>query len=252
LTDGSATPIAELRGDRYVELLAPIWSYLTISQPPVEADVVFAFGCASLDVPLRAANLVLDGLSPRVLVTGGVGSRAGELYGTSEAEVFSRHLAWLGVPPDAVVAEDRAANTGENVVLGMRALLGRGIGVRRALLVAKPFVMRRCAATFRLRHPPVETVCCPPPGGPLQFAERSRAAFAARLLGELDRLERYPAVGFIAAEPPPPPAVSEAAARVRRLLAACPEEPSDQRAGLSGAGRPRGEAGRRSRSAAAG
>jgi hypothetical protein len=252
VTDRSATPIAELCGDRYVELLAPIWSYLTISQPPVEADVVFAFGCANLSVPQRAADLVLDGLAPRVLVSGGVGSRAGELYGTSEAEVFSRHLAWLGVPHDAVVAEDRAANTGENVVLGMRALLGRGIGVRRALLVAKPFVMRRCAATFRLRHPRVETVCCPPPGGLLQFAERSRAAFAARLLGELDRLERYPALGFVAPQPPPPPAVAVAATRVRHLLAAAPEGLRDQRAWLSGPGRPRGEAGRRRRSSAAG
>jgi hypothetical protein len=130
------------------------------------------------------------GLGPHVLVSGGIGRRAGELYGSSEAAVFSRHMEWLGVPPEAVVAEDRAANTGENVTLGMRALARRGIGVGRALLVAKPFVMRRCAATRRW-HPAVETVCCPPTGGLLDFAERSRAAFAARLLGASDSLPRH-------------------------------------------------------------
>jgi hypothetical protein len=218
VTEGSPRTVGELRGEAYVELLAPIWSYLSVRQAPVDADVVFAFGCASLSVPQRAANLMLDGLAPHVLVSGGVGRRAGELYGSSEAAVFSRHLEWLGVPPEAVVAEDRAANTGENVTLGMRALARRGIGVRRALLVAKPFVMRRCAATFRRWHPAVETVCCPPAGGVLDFAERSRPAFAARLLAELDRLDSYPALGFVAPEPPPPVAVAEAAARVRRLL----------------------------------
>jgi hypothetical protein len=220
VTERARRPAGELRGEGYVELLAPIWSYLSVREAPVEADVVFAFGCGNLSVPQRAANLMLDGLAPHVLVSGGIGRRAGELYGSSEAAVFSRHLEWLGVPPEAVVAEDRAANTGENVTLGMRALARRGIGVGRALLVAKPFVMRRCAATFRRWHPAVETVCCPPTGGLLDFAERSRAAFAARLLAELDRLDSYPALGFTAPEPPPPDAVAEQAAKVRRLLGA--------------------------------
>ena len=182
MTEGSPRPVGEprgdLRGEAYVALLAPIWSYLSVRQAPVDADVVFAFGCANLSVPQPAANLMLDGLAPHVLVSGGVGRRAGELYGSSETAVFSRHLEWLGVPPEAVVAEDRAANTGENVTLGMGALARRGIGVRRALLVA------------------------------------------SRLLAELDRLDSYAALGFIAPEPPPPVAVAEAAAGVRRLLGA--------------------------------
>jgi hypothetical protein len=206
-------------GDGYVELLAPIWSYLAVSQPPVEADVVFAFGCGSLLVPQRAANLHLDGWAPTVLVTGTAGRQARELYGASEASVFGRRLRWLGVPEAAIVSEDGAANTGENVALGMLALERAGIAVRRALLVAKPFGMRRCAATFRLRHPRVETVCCPPQGELPQFVERPRSAFAATLLAELDRLASYPALGFIAPEPRPLPAVvAAAAADVRRLL----------------------------------
>jgi hypothetical protein len=218
VTAGSHRLIGELSGDEYVELLAPIWSYLAVTKAPAPADVVFAFGCANLSVPQRAANLLLDGLAPYVLVSGGVGRRAGELFGSSEAAVFARHLEWLGVPAEAVVAEDQAANTGENVTFGMRALSRRRIGVGRALLVAKPFGMRRCAATFRLWHPAVDTVCCPPAGAMLDFAERSRPAFAGRLVAELDRLDRYPELGYIASEPPPPMAVVEAAAQVRRLL----------------------------------
>jgi hypothetical protein len=238
VTTLARAPIGELRGQAYVELLGPIWSYLAVSETPAPADVVFTFGCGDLHVPRRAANLQLDGWAPRVLVSGGTGRRAGALFGTSEATVFARHLRWLGVPSAAIVGEDRASNTGENVTLGMRALERAGVRVRRALLVAKPFGMRRCAATFRLRHPRVETVCCPPQGELLDFVEGTRPAFAARLLAELDRLDRYPRLGFIAGESHPVPRrVAEAAAEVRRLL--------------SLAGRRRGRPGRRRGSEAA-
>ena len=104
--------------------------------------------------------------------------------------------------------------------LGVRALRLAGIGVRRALLVAKPFSMRRCAATFRLRHLEVEPVCCPPQAPMPDFVERSRPAFAARLVAELERLEGYALLGYIARQPRPiPRRVTEAASEIRRLLA---------------------------------
>lgn len=245
-------PIGELCGQAYVELLEPLWSYLLVSDAPVGSDVVFAFGCGDLRVPQRAANLHLDRWAPHVLVSGGVGRRAGELFGASEAVVFARHLRWLGVPSTAILTEDRASNTGENVTLGMRALARAGVRVGRTLLVAKPFVMRRCAATFRRRHPLVETVCCPPPGPMLDFVEGTRPAFAARLVAELDRLDRYPQLGYIASQPLPLPApVARVAAEVRRLLG--------ERGGrgwgpeVSEAGRRPGRPGRRGgRTAAAG
>src|SRR6266511_452935 len=161
VTELDHAPIAELAGRDYVALLEPLWSYLTVSDAPVPGEVIFAFGCGNLRVPQRAANLQLDGWAPHVLVTGGVGRRTAELFGASEAAVFARHLRWLGVAASAIVTEDRAGNTGENVTLGMRALRRRGVEVRRALLVAKPVCTRRCASTLRLRHPRVETVCCP-------------------------------------------------------------------------------------------
>jgi hypothetical protein len=105
--------------------------------------------------------------------------------------------------------------------LGVRALRLAGIGVRRALLVAKPFSMRRCAATFRLRHLEVEPVCCPPQAPMPDFVERSRPAFAARLVAELDRLTHYPHLGYTAPDPiPAPRRVIEATEEVRRLLGA--------------------------------
>jgi hypothetical protein len=219
VTAAAHTAIAELSGQAYAELLEPLWSYLAIRDAPLAGEAVFAFGCGDLRVPQRAANLHLDGWAPRVLVSGGTGRRSAELFGASEAAVFARHLRWLGVPPSAIVTEELASNTGENVSLGMRALRHAGVDVRRALLVAKPFGMRRCAATFRLRHPGVETVCCPPRGPMLDFVEGTRSRFAARLVAELERLERYPVLGYIARQPRPTPRrVTEAAAEIRRLL----------------------------------
>lgn len=258
MTQPDHAPIGELRGQAYVELLEPLWSYLVVSEEPVPGEVIFTFGCGDLRVPQRAANLQLDGWASRVLVSGGAGGRTAQLFGASEAEVFARHLRWLGVPSAAIVAEDRAGNTGENVRFGMRALARAGVRARRALLVAKPFCMRRCAATFRLWHPRVETICCPPAGQMPDFAEGTRPAFAARLVAELERLERYPRLGYIAPEPRPVPRrVTRAAAEVRRLLGTvgvgrilrvggvaeglgqvAPVPPAGAGAGLSGAARP--------------
>ena len=53
----------------------------------------------------------------------------------------------------------------------------------------------------------------------IDFVEGTRPDFAARLLAELDRLDRYPRLGYIAGEAQPVPRpVAEAVAEVRRLL----------------------------------
>jgi len=61
VTQPDHAPIGELRGQAYVELLEPLWSYLAVSEEPVPGEVIFTFGCGDLRVPQRAANLQLDG-----------------------------------------------------------------------------------------------------------------------------------------------------------------------------------------------
>jgi uncharacterized SAM-binding protein YcdF (DUF218 family) len=87
----------------------------------------------------HALGLYRDGLSPLVLVTGGVGR--GDT--TSEAMVGRRYLIAHGVPADDVVAQSE----GRTTMASMTAVTGwlRARGLRRVLLVSDPFHM------FRLR-----------------------------------------------------------------------------------------------------
>ena len=198
-------------------LLQPIWDYLAVSAAPCPADVVFVFGSADLAVPDRAAGLYHAGHAPYVLVSGSFGRLTRGVFDKPEAYVFSDRLVARGVPPEAIIAEPAAASTLENVRFGMAALAQRGHRPRSALLVAKGFALRRCVATFARQHPEVRVLPCRPEASLDAAFDRSVPAFAARLVAELERLERYAAQGDI--EPQAvPPAVRDAARRVTALL----------------------------------
>ena len=181
-------------------LTQPLWEYLAVSDSARPADVIFVFGCRDLAVPVRAAELFHEGHASRVLVTGNVGRMTRGVFDKPEALVFKDHLVRAGVPDASIVTEPEAANTLENVQFGMATLARQGVKPRSALLVAKGFVMRRCVATFAQQFNDVRVRACPPGGGMQQALDRSGPAFAARLVAEVERLERYAAQGDIRRE----------------------------------------------------
>ena len=184
--------------DDFERVVGPLWDYLAVTDTPARADVIFVFGSQALAVPARAAELYRDGYAPIVLASGRYGRMTRDVFDRPEALVFRDRLVRDGVPPAAIVTETEAGNTLENVRFGLAALRRQRVAVASALLVAKPFVMRRCAATFARQAPDVRVRCCPPRTDLVRSLDRAPAAFAARLVAELDRLERYGAAGDIA------------------------------------------------------
>ncbi len=209
------------------ERAGPLWRFLAVAQPPVDADVIFVFGSQAFAVPARAAELYAAGHAPLVLVTGHYGRMTRDHFPEPEALVFRDRLVRDGVPREAIVTESEATNTLENVRFGVAALRRSGVAIRRALLVAKPFVMRRCAATFDRQAPDVEVRCCPPTTSLDASIDREPGLFAARLVAELDRLDRYGASGDITPQAIPPEVRAAAADlnRSRLAPAAVPEGP---------------------------
>lgn len=213
--------IDSLDEEAYTRLLEPIWDYLRLAHAPAPSDVIFVFGSRGMEVPRRAAQLYAAGWAPRVLVSGRAGPMTKHVFDRPEALVFKDELLRRGVPASAVVTEVEAGNTLENVRFGMTALEAAGPSPRSALLVAKAFAMRRCLATFARQHPGVAVRGCPPAGSLTEQLDRSRAAFAARLVAEVRRLEEYGAAGDI--EPCAiPPAARAAARETARLLEGAP------------------------------
>ena len=205
-----------------VRLLQPLWDYLAVSAAPRPADVVFVFGSADLAVPDRAARLYHAGYASRVLVSGSFGRRTRNVFPKPEACVFKDRLIAGRVPEAAIVTEPAAASTLENVRFGMAALADHGLHPRSALLVAKGFALRRCVATFARQHPEVQVHPCRAEASLEAAFDRSPPEFAARLVAELERLERYAAQGDI--EPQEVP--EEVWAAARRITAALKERDS--------------------------
>lgn len=191
----------------------PVWEYLARADPPAPSDVIFVFGSQDLDVPRRAAELYRAGYASSVLVTGRFGPMTAEVFDKPEALVFRDELMRQQVAKHVITTEVEAGNTLENVRFGMAALREVGLRPRSALLVSKPFVARRCLATFRRQQPEVAVRGCPPVGSAADRRDRPWVAFASRLVAELDRLERYAASGDIAPQTVPA-AVSAAATRL--------------------------------------
>ena len=200
--------------------LQVLWEYLLVAQPPVPSDVIFVFGSQDLAMPDRAAELYRGGHAPAVLATGGFGRMTRGVFDRPEALVFRDRLLAAGVPATAIVTEAEAGNTLENVRLGLAALRRSGRPARSALLVAKGFVTRRAVATFAAQAPDVQVRACPPTTRLAEAIDRTPDAFAARLVAEIDRLDRYGACGDIARERVPE-AVRDA---VRLVRASRPRE----------------------------
>lgn len=109
---------------------------------PGPADVGIVFGMNDPRRPARQAiELFHAGAVRRLLFTGGHNDR----LGTSEARAMARLAQEGGVPPDAILIEDQARNTDENVRFSKRLLerrFGAG-GVDSAMLLTIHYHLRR-------------------------------------------------------------------------------------------------------------
>jgi len=164
---------------------------------PQPSDVIFVYGGLDLQVPIRAADIYNRRLATKVLVTGSYGPFSEDVFDQPEAYVFRDKMIDEGVERNDIITETKATNTLENTIYGMNTLDGKNIKVNKAILVAKPFIMRRCAATFEKQYPRVETRNCPPRGSIMDFCDRPKDKFAKRLIAEVDRLKRYSKKGDI-------------------------------------------------------
>jgi len=195
--------VNELSDSDFQDLLLPVWEFLAVEEPPIKSDVIFVFGGLDKAVPLKAAKLFIAGWSKHILVSGSVGPFTKDVFDKSEALVFKEIIVENGVPESAVIIEDQATNALENVLFGMKVLNKKNIPVKSALLIAKPFMMRRSLATFQKQCQNVSVRPCPPTGDILSFCDRYRNDFAGRLLAELTRLKVYSDKGDIAYHPVP-------------------------------------------------
>jgi uncharacterized SAM-binding protein YcdF (DUF218 family)/glycosyltransferase involved in cell wall biosynthesis len=142
---------------------------------PSDAIVVFAGGVGESgragggvqERISRAITLYHQGVAPRMIISSGF------VFGTREAEVMKGIAVAAGVPADAIVLEERATDTFQNVVF-TRDILAQH-GWRRIALVSSPYHMRRALLTWKKAAPDVEVLATPPDNS-LFYAHRRGAS----------------------------------------------------------------------------
>ncbi len=158
---------------------------LKMSASPGKADAIVVFaggvgesgkaGGGAQERIKQAVDLYRAGDAPYVILS------SGYVYSFHEADVMRTLAVDQGVPAAAIVLEERATNTYQNVKFVDDIL--RDHRWRRILLVSSPYHMRRALMVWRKQAPEVDVVPTPPPQS--QFYDHTRGATLEQVRGIL-------------------------------------------------------------------
>jgi uncharacterized SAM-binding protein YcdF (DUF218 family) len=179
-------------------LAKKLWNYLQLRQIPEPSDCILVLGSHDLRVAKRAATLYMEGLAPLLICSGGLGNLTRDCWTVPEADQFASIAREMGVPAGHILIENQSTNTGENILFTRKMLQDKGLDPSRFLLVQKPYMERRSLATFarqwpgkylRVTSPLIPFEDYPTPEIPMERVIQI-------MVGDLQRIRYYPALGF--------------------------------------------------------
>jgi uncharacterized SAM-binding protein YcdF (DUF218 family) len=173
-----------------------------VDTPLKPADLLFVFGTRQ-DEALRAreaCRLWRAGYFRWSIVSGGV-TPGSDL---SECAIIKQAMVDGGIPPERILEEHRATNTGENVIFSLPiidATLGLA-NIRGVICLGNTWTARRYAMTLHRYWPEVEKMLLTVDSFATPRALwHTDPEFRRRILAEWDKIEPYKAKGFIAEWP---------------------------------------------------
>jgi uncharacterized SAM-binding protein YcdF (DUF218 family) len=180
-----------------------LWDYMKLNQPLQKADCLLVMGSHDLRVAEYGAKLYLDGWSPLMVCSGGLGNQTRNLWDETEARKFSRVAYQMGVPIEKILLEEESTNTSENITFGRRLLQSKPIDLTSILLVHKPYMERRVLATFQKLWPGIEGRVSSPPLTMREYSndEISMEEMINIMVGDFQRILVYPQKGFQIEQP---------------------------------------------------
>lgn len=181
-----------------------LWDYHRLNHSLVPSDGILVFGSNDLRVAAHAADLFHAGLAPWLLFSGARG-RMTQDWPETEADSMARVARDLGVPDDAILIENRATNTGENIRFSRELLAARGLALATAIVVQKPYMERRSIAALDVQWPEAGFRASSPP---LDFHQYCTGGLTPELVieamcGDFQRILDYPALGFASRQETP-------------------------------------------------
>jgi uncharacterized SAM-binding protein YcdF (DUF218 family) len=179
--------------------IAAINAQHLISTPLKPADLLFVFGTRE-DVDQRveaACRLWREGYFRWSIVSGGVTPGSAR----SECAIMADAMMARGIPAEKILREDRAKNTGENVIFSLPvidAVLGLS-NIRSVICLGNTWTARRYPMTLHRHWRQVEKMLVTVDSFATPRALwHTDPEFRRRILCEWDKIEPYKAKGFVA------------------------------------------------------
>lgn len=186
--------------DLELELAGRLWRYHNVDEEiPENVGLVLAMGSHDDRVARHAAELMLGGIAPLLVTSGGFGKVTKEIRTEPEGRRFRRLVVACGVPADRVLVESTATNTGENLTLTRDLLDAHGIPhPRSAVIVTKPYMKRRALATARRQWLEVRWYASAPATSLTEYPndEVPERRMIELMVGDLQRIKVFADQGF--------------------------------------------------------
>ena len=181
-----------------VSLAKTLWNYHQMNQVLTKSDCILALGSHDLRVAERVAELYHQGWAPLVIMSGGLGNFTQEIWTESEADKFAKIAIEKGVPQEAILIENKATNTAENILFTQKLLAEKDLTPQSFIVVQKPYMERRSYATFK-KHWPDKNLSVTSPQisfetYPTEEIPLERVIHI--MVGDLQRIKYYPEKDF--------------------------------------------------------
>lgn len=175
-----------------------LWEYHHMNHELEKSDCILALGSHDVRVAERASELYLQGWAPLVIMSGGLGNLTKEIWTEPEADKFAKIAIQKGIPPSAILIENRSTNTGENIVFTQQLLVKRKKDPESFIVVQKPYMERRAYATFKM-HMPEKNILVT--STQVSFDEYCTEQIPMEkviniMVGDLQRIKLYPSKGY--------------------------------------------------------
>jgi len=124
-----------------------ITNFIFVDNVISPCDIIIVPGGSHPQLAEKAVDLYKQGMAGYMLFSGRANPNIPDFK--SEAEYLKSIAVGLGVPPDRVICEEKAAHTFENAEFSLATLNHMDIKAKRVLLVCKAFHSRRVLSTYQ-------------------------------------------------------------------------------------------------------
>lgn len=179
-----------------------LWDYCASFRSRGPADLLVL--CCSYDLRVAdyAAQLLAQGLAPRLMLCGHTGNWTRSLWTRPEAEVFAERAIAAGADPARLIREPRSTNFGENIRYARELVPD----ARRVIFLTKPAAVLRVSLTAAAQWPGIQQHTDAPP---YRFPDEVSPIIGLlgvihEIVGDFHRILVYPELGFQTPHQAPP------------------------------------------------